>query len=262
MPGFVCARSDHFCRKGSFGMKLCSVDGCGGGYFAKCLCRKHWTKEWKQMSASISCSVEGCDKRHHSKGFCEKHYKIANKERDNARRRKGRTPSTKICSIDGCGGKHKAKGLCLMHYKTLLDREYRAKNAESIKAKRKESNAKRVLEIRDRRRELYRANPSEQAARSRKYDAKHPEIKTISTAKRRATKLNATPKWANKFFIQEAYRMSRLRTKMLGIKHEVDHKVPLQHPLVCGLHVEQNLQVIPMVHNRSKGNRIWPNMPT
>jgi hypothetical protein len=32
--------------------------------------------------------------------------------------------------------------------------------------------------------------------------------------------------------------------------------IPLQHPLVCGLHVDYNMQVIPWIENRRKGNRI------
>jgi 5-methylcytosine-specific restriction endonuclease McrA len=45
------------------------------------------------------------------------------------------------------------------------------------------------------------------------------------------------------------------------VKHEVDHIVPLKSPLVCGLHVEHNLQVIPATQNRRKHNRVWPDMP-
>ena len=66
----------------------------------------------------------------------------------------------------------------------------------------------------------------------------------------------ATPSWANRFMIAEAYALARLRTKVLGFPWEVDHKVPLKHKDVCGLHVEHNLQVIPMVTNRRKGTRL------
>lgn len=85
-----------------------------------------------------------------------------------------------------------------------------------------------------------------------------------STAQRFAAKLHATPTWANKFFIGEAYDLAARRTAMKcgGVaKWHVDHRVPLRHPHVCGLHVEHNLQVIPAVVNMAKGNRTWPDMP-
>lgn len=36
---------------------------------------------------------------------------------------------------------------------------------------------------------------------------------------------------------------------------EVDHVVPLTNGFVCGMHVPQNLQVLPVSVNRSKGNK-------
>jgi hypothetical protein len=80
------------------------------------------------------------------------------------------------------------------------------------------------------------------------------------TARRRAQKAKATPLWINEFFVEEAYSLSALRTKQTGIKWEVDHIVPLVSELVCGLHAEHNLQVIPESENRSKSNRHWPDM--
>ncbi len=39
---------------------------------------------------------------------------------------------------------------------------------------------------------------------------------------------------------------------------EVDHIVPVKGDMVCGLHVLSNLQVIPRVENRRKGNKFCP----
>jgi hypothetical protein len=73
--------------------------------------------------------------------------------------------------------------------------------------------------------------------------------------------LKATPAWANKFFITEAYHLAKLREKICGGKWHVDHIVPLKSAIVCGLHVENNLRVIPGAENSVKGNRHWPDMP-
>lgn len=65
----------------------------------------------------------------------------------------------------------------------------------------------------------------------------------------------ATPRWANPMEIAKIYRRRDRATRESGVSHEVDHIVPLLHPLVCGLHVEQNLQVIPKTRNQQKLNK-------
>jgi hypothetical protein len=102
------------------------------------------------------------------------------------------------------------------------------------------------------------------AARNRsvaKWAAAHPDLRNAIAAKHRAGKLQATPLWANDFFIKEAYALARLRTKIFGFKWHVDHIVPLNSDIVCGLHVEHNLQVIPGASNLAKSNRHWPDQP-
>ena len=54
------------------------------------------------------------------------------------------------------------------------------------------------------------------------------------------------------------YDKAQRLTRESGVKHHVDHTVPLQSPLVCGLHCEFNLQVITEKENKKKHNRWWP----
>jgi hypothetical protein len=74
-------------------------------------------------------------------------------------------------------------------------------------------------------------------------------------------KRQAMPVWANEFFIEEIYDLAAVRSKVTGFEWHVDHIVPLQSKVVCGLHVEHNLRVIPKGMNLAKGNRHWPDMP-
>lgn len=85
-------------------------------------------------------------------------------------------------------------------------------------------------------------------------------IVNSNTARRRSKKLNATPNWVNFEYIKLFYSMSKEAELETGIKHNVDHIVPLQSDYVCGLHCEDNLQVLSNIFNLSKGNRIWPSM--
>ena len=39
-----------------------------------------------------------------------------------------------------------------------------------------------------------------------------------------------------------------------GAEYELDHVIPLSHPLVCGLHVPANLRVVKRTTNRKKSN--------
>ena len=67
----------------------------------------------------------------------------------------------------------------------------------------------------------------------------------------------ATPPWLDVFQlseIQAKYFQARWLSNKSGIKHHVDHIIPLNHPEVCGLHVPWNLQVITWEENQEKGS--------
>ena len=117
------------------------------------------------------------------------------------------------------------------------------------------------------------ANPDKERARARRYReahreaarayrveyfAKNPGLRNTWDARRRAQEKRAMPCWANEFFIAEAYHLAQLREQHTGFGWHVDHVIPLQNPLVCGLHVENNLQVIPATENWKKSNSFSP----
>jgi hypothetical protein len=77
-------------------------------------------------------------------------------------------------------------------------------------------------------------------------------------ARRRAAQDFATPAWLtaiDKAMIQEMYDVSEARYIQTGIKHHVDHIVPINGKNVAGMHVPWNLQVITAHENLSKGWR-------
>lgn len=68
------------------------------------------------------------------------------------------------------------------------------------------------------------------------------------SARRRASKLQRTPKWADLDKIQAIYLSCKKG-------EHVDHIIPLQGELVSGLHVWNNLRCIPATDNLKKGNK-------
>ena len=113
----------------------------------------------------------------------------------------------------------------------------------------------------------WRENNREASRKNKREYRKIHKDKVAESCKLRKDRLKqSTPEWANMFFIEEAYELARIRTKLHGFKWEIDHIIPIAGwvngvHIVCGLHVENNLQVIPELENKLKGYWIWPNMP-
>ena len=81
--------------------------------------------------------------------------------------------------------------------------------------------------------------------------------KAAATAKRRAALLRATPRWASLADISRFYKLAAELTRTTGIKAHVDHIVPLQSSVVCGLHCAANLTILTEKQNKQKSNK-WP----
>ena len=67
----------------------------------------------------------------------------------------------------------------------------------------------------------------------------------------------ATPPWLTSEMIDELREIYLAATKT----DHVDHIVPLKNPLVCGLHVPWNLQIMDAKTNMQKSNKWWPDHP-
>ena len=139
----------------------------------------------------------------------------------------------------------------------VANKMHYAINAEKNRAYAKEyreNNAEKVATWQAGYRDANRDNLRQYFRDYAKRNADEVQAKIV---RRRASKLSATPKWANPVKMKGFYSAQRT----LGKGWHVDHIVPLVHPLVCGLHCEANLRLIPAQENLKKGNRIWPDKP-
>jgi len=133
------------------------------------------------------------------------------------------------------------------------NKEYYKINYDVIKKKLKYNSNN----IRERRKEYRKSNSDKIKVYSKEYRKANQDKQNAIGAKRKAKKLQATPPWLTKEHLS-AIRMCYTESKALetatGIKHHVDHIVPLQGKNVCGLHVPWNLQVLTATENCSKNN--------
>lgn len=98
------------------------------------------------------------------------------------------------------------------------------------------------------------------SARSRtsKWRAANRPTVNAKTAARRAALLKRLPPWvteSDQECMRLMYAVAARVSRETGIRHEIDHCIPLQGSEVCGLHVPANLQLMNSFDNRSKGNK-------
>jgi len=96
----------------------------------------------------------------------------------------------------------------------------------------------------------HEANKEKARAYSREYYYNNKDKSRFRCKKRRQIKIRARPSWyeSEKDEIKKLYR----KAKELGLV--VDHIVPLNSKLVCGLHTLSNLQLLDPIENSKKYN--------
>ena len=140
--------------------------------------------------------------------------------------------------------------------------QWAARNPEKDKKRRAayyETHREKILE---RGREKYVVNLEYNRLRGRKWRQDNPEKSLEHVRARQTRKQKAMPAWADRAEIKAVYAESRRISQETGVKHHVDHIVPLKNPLVCGLHVPANLRIIPALENQVGSNKFVPQETT
>ena len=132
---------------------------------------------------------------------------------------------------------------------------YYAQNKEKLKPTRDAYRVSNKEKEKIQKQGYYLKNRERILERNEKWRKENLSNVNARQAKRRFAIKNACPSWADLELIESYYAMAKwLETTGFGQKYQVDHIVPLINPLVCGLHVHQNLQVLREEDNKRKHN--------
>lgn len=138
------------------------------------------------------------------------------------------------------------------------DREYQASNPSRATVRKRSADKYRDVRNQQAREKSRQRRIGKYAVR---VDAQEAYVKYRAT--RQLAKAAATPAWLtqrDKRKATEIYAAAALLQELTGSQYDVDHIVPLQSEIVCGLHVWWNLQAIPQSLNAQKRNVFDPSL--
>jgi len=101
-------------------------------------------------------------------------------------------------------------------------------------------------------------NPDKVAAKTKRWRDKNPDKVLAAAIQNNLAREKRVPVWQSledRQNIRKIYALARELTSAYGFKWEVDHIIPLRGATVSGLHVPENLQIIPKDVNRAKRNQ-------
>lgn len=176
---------------------------------------------------------------------------------------KGLQPKCKVCSAAEHAAwyaKNKEKAQAYRRARYLANREHHiaavranvAKNPEARKAYEAEWRAKNKHV----KQAWYAANADSQRAAVSNWRKANPGKRAANDALKRTVKRQRVL-WADRELIADIYAYARIMREA-GVPCHVDHELPLRGKLVSGLHVPENLVVIPAEDNLRKSASFTP----
>lgn len=201
-------------------------------------CTKLTKKLWPRKTSKIKCNK--CDKPVLILviGLCQAHYAEMRRRARGAKPKIYLTPEQRIEHTRASSRRFNLKN---RERQRKYASAYQRAHPERIRAKGarwRAANLERAREI------------------GRRFMKAHPEINALRSSRL----VKAMPAWANENKISEMYKARLFAEEVFGVSIHVDHIVPLNSKLVCGLHCEDNLQLLTQVENTRKLNRRWPDM--
>jgi hypothetical protein len=137
-------------------------------------------------------------------------------------------------------------------------RELYAANKEQIQQKKAEYRAMNREKFRKYATDWYNKNKDTALGRSKSWKASNPDKIASYVRNRQAAKLQRTPCWITAKQLKQIehfYAQAKKLEFETGIRHHVDHIIPLQGKMVSGLHVPENLTIITAKQNLRKNNK-------
>lgn len=167
--------------------------------------------------------------------ICHKEHSADRNNRNKQRYKEDKIFRKKLIMRASERTKQRYEGEPIFRKKMLLyGKEWRNKHREYCCIKRKEYREENLNKCKELIRDWWKNNLN---------------MRGFYNSNRRALRIKATPIWADMEKIKKIY-IEAIKNKMV-----VDHIIPLKSKYVCGLHVENNLQLLIAEENSKKNNK-------
>lgn len=143
---------------------------------------------------------------------------------------------------------------CIAEYMAKYRKEHAAHISQQKKAWADKNRERKVATDRA----YAKAKPEVRHAARRGWEQRNPGLAAALKAQNKLARAQRVPAWLtddDRWMIEQAYELAAKRTSIFGFTWHVDHKIPLKGRLVSGLHVPDNLQVLPAKENLRKNNQ-------
>lgn len=183
----------------------------------------------------------------------------------NKRTKDGYQQACKVCSkaFNADYYKRNAERICARNKawaEANPEKDAATRKAYDQSAKKKQADAEYRLLNREklmiRQRDWRAANPEGEKRKSQKWSTANRDIKNAGLVRYRTAKLKRLPLYSDDLAIKAVYAFCKYLRQTYSSDLHVDHIYPLRGNTVSGLHVAENLQLIPYSENCSKGNRL------